>query len=1326
MWICIPFFFVFEITFGFSVPNKLGLNKMKEFGVSQSIPKAETGVLSLLEKNPQADGRGVKIAVLDTGCDLRAGGLERTTDGKRKYLDFIDCTGDGDVMMKKWNSTGSEGMVGLSGRNLVVGDWMKEKEVWFGAVQLFHLLPGSVKRRVKKERKERFLVSHSKLTSEVQQSLDELEKDKKKERKELELLLEELTDKVESYEDFGPLLDVVAFKEEETWKVVVDVNGDGKLGVPFAPYAVRGETGELGFGSGVTFCVQVYEGGKVVSIVTDAGSHGTHVAGIAAANFGNHKNGVAPGAQVLACKIGDGRLGSAETGTGLVRALIAAKKHGCDLVNLSYGEPSWQPDKGRVSQTFTDAVNKWGMTIFTSAGNDGPALSSLGSPGALSAPITVGAYVSPAMSLDQYSTLPPLKDQPPLQGASYYFSSRGPTPDGAMPDLCAPGGAIAPVPRHTLQGKAQYHGTSMSSPNACGVAACVLSALKQQGLTCSPTELRRALTNSATSIDLQDPFSQGAGLISAVSAVDYVLAHHGKPAQDLSFAISVPSRNNARGIYIRDTLELEGPMTFGILVKPQFHHAIQRTPEEMEELLSLELDLDLKASKPWVSCPDKMTLMSAKERNGQSFSIRLQTQELKPGAHFETIEAFDASDPARGVIFSVPITVIVPHHPSKQVDPDLSIDKNGMDLSMAYTLDPGAPSRKFLTVPQNAEWATIKVQSANSSPSNTSPSLVMLHALGFVSGDLPNTQVQSKKVFKVTEGVPEKIQVRVKGGCTLEVCLQLLWLANPSPISLLVDVEYHSFNIRPPTLVSSQPILISPAQEFARTGASAMLRSEKLNPTAKLETIERTIRPASFNVVSGSPERDILPPSDAEIKASPAMPTGTQIYDMFLTYTFKLEAEKPIKVTPCISSLMNQIYDSPLDSQIWVLQNSHDQVLGYGGAIHQADSISLSKGTYNITLHLRHPNRALLQQLKDLPCKLSLALAEPLPCSVYSGIGDASTPSVTNDDRSSFKSTLLKKGSHQDLYVARPTKDIPTWALPGDIITGSFTLDKDNAGATSMKLVYVLPPKPTKKTQDDPPDDEEEESLEDAVFDSKIAFLSKLGKDKTEAYAKLQATLKEERPSSLPLLLQSLKHAKTVAPPATETNEIKWRANQIQNAQNAMRKENGGSIDVDLLAQYFGVNLPSEEDLQQDKEARALKKKMNEHRNALRAALLAASSALGDLAAVDESAVEEFNLSVKELKKWVAGSTNLDNDDDKVSLAILFSRHARVCENKKATAMSILVKATKDHPGEKSITEEMIKLYQSYQGMDHLTQNAKNDMFNRFPVAKQGFNFLPT
>ena len=100
----------------------------------------------------------------------------------------------------------------------------------------------------------------------------------------------------------------------------------------------------------LTCSVSVYEGGDVVTLVTPSGDHGTHVAAIVGAYVDGEPDrcGVAPGCQIVSLKIGDARLDSMETGAGLARALVAARRRGVDLCNLSYGEaaclcaPQWE------------------------------------------------------------------------------------------------------------------------------------------------------------------------------------------------------------------------------------------------------------------------------------------------------------------------------------------------------------------------------------------------------------------------------------------------------------------------------------------------------------------------------------------------------------------------------------------------------------------------------------------------------------------------------------------------------------------------------------------------------------------------------------------------------------------------------------------------------------------------------------------------------------------------------------------------------------------------------------------------------------------------
>lgn len=120
-----------------------------------------------------------------------------------------------------------------------------------------------------------------------------------------------------------------------------------------------------------------------------ATDHGTHVAGIVAAN--GLIKGVAPEATLLAYRVlGPGGSGSSED---VVAGIEKAVEDGADVMNLSLGNILNDPDW--VTSIALDTAMEEGVVAVTSNGNSGPANWTVGSPGTSRSAISVGASQLP-------------------------------------------------------------------------------------------------------------------------------------------------------------------------------------------------------------------------------------------------------------------------------------------------------------------------------------------------------------------------------------------------------------------------------------------------------------------------------------------------------------------------------------------------------------------------------------------------------------------------------------------------------------------------------------------------------------------------------------------------------------------------------------------------------------------------------------------------------------------------------------------------------------------------------------------------------------------
>ena len=204
----------------------------------------------------------------------------------------------------------------------------------------------------------------------------------------------------------------------------------------------------------------------------DSGTHGSHVAGIAAGTGGGQVSadgaryiGVAPGAwviNILACCDGDIQ----DIIEGAEWAIVNKNSKGIDILTSSLGEQQFEihfdNDGSSAWSQQMDAVAASGIITFLSAGNEfGGATfagcNTIDSPGDANLPITVA-------SLD--------KDL----GLAIY-SSRGYTSDGRVkPDVSVIGSNIMAPDAATSDGYTSKSGTSMATPLMAGIAALMVEA----------------------------------------------------------------------------------------------------------------------------------------------------------------------------------------------------------------------------------------------------------------------------------------------------------------------------------------------------------------------------------------------------------------------------------------------------------------------------------------------------------------------------------------------------------------------------------------------------------------------------------------------------------------------------------------------------------------------------------------------------------------------------------------------------------------------------------------------------------------------------------
>jgi len=338
-----------------------------------------TGVGEFHRLYPEYDGRGTIIFVFDTGVDQGIDGLTFTSTGEVKVIDVQDFTGEGDVRLYEADIDEEDD------KKMFINEDMNLKV--FGADKLTYQSVDD----------EYFIgaFEESKLINSSSGAADLNGNDSEDDK-----------------------YIIVAFKtmveDEQFWIAYFDTNGDGDISdeMPLRDYKVDQQSFTIINQEGLTpltLALNIFPGEKRISIHFDDGAHGTHVAGIAAGNDigGTGLSGVAPGAYVISCKLGNNLYSGGATITeSMKKAFLYADKISKEreelcIINMSFGIGSEIEGRSEMEKFLAEllADNPY-LYVCTSNGNEGPGISSAGLPSSSKFVLSSGAILAEEVGRD--------------------------------------------------------------------------------------------------------------------------------------------------------------------------------------------------------------------------------------------------------------------------------------------------------------------------------------------------------------------------------------------------------------------------------------------------------------------------------------------------------------------------------------------------------------------------------------------------------------------------------------------------------------------------------------------------------------------------------------------------------------------------------------------------------------------------------------------------------------------------------------------------------------------------------------------------------------